>query len=143
LGPVGGVSYDVRIPEPTTLEIEVPSPVEPGRTVVNGHLAPPRGHATVTLVYTSPDGGRIETRVYTAPDGSFTDRTEEATVRGTWRVRASWPGDLTHGEAMSGEERFEVVPPTRIAPTWIIGLLAAIAILAVTIYVLRRRTKSR
>lgn len=139
LGAVGGVSYDVSIPEPAALDI-VPGPVSHERAIVMGSLTPSRGRARVVLTYILPDRSHIDREVFTDAGGHFIDHIDDP-VPGTWVVRGSWPGDLTYGAAKRDDVQFGVPAAPLVVDLLrvVVYLVIVVAVLFIGAYFIRRR----
>ena len=127
LGPIGGVSYDVRIPEPVILELSLGA-VNARSASVMGRIVPSRGRARITLIYTRPDDSSVERDVFSDADGTFRDRIVDP-VPGTWSVLARWPGDLTHDKGVSEKIPIRIPRPRPFA--WVRTLFFIVSVIAV------------
>ena len=73
---------------------------------VSGSLIPALSDKVVTLTYTKPDG-LMFTRTCTTNNGDYSD-TYTPDMVGSWRVSASWVGDITHEGASTSSKLFTV-----------------------------------
>ena len=112
------------------------------QVTVSGSIVPAAADVTVTLTYTKPDATTSERTVSTLSDGSFSDTyTPDST--GSWKIQASWEGDLTHLGATSELETFIVNEKAGI-PWTLYGsatVVAAVIIILLYIFVFKKKTK--
>lgn len=74
---------------------------------VSGDLQPSVPEASISLTYTGPDGSQEVEAVTTGGGGTYTHSFEADEV-GSWKVQASWEGDLGHDPSTSVERTFVV-----------------------------------
>jgi peptide/nickel transport system substrate-binding protein len=72
-----------------------------------GTLDPALGGQTIALRYEKPDSSMITRTATTGTDGSYSDSYTPTDV-GSWKVTASWNGDVSHKAGSSTAQTFEV-----------------------------------
>lgn len=77
---------------------------------VSGEISPSKIGAPITLTYQMPNGSLLTRNVTSTDIGAF-NFTFRPDVIGSWSVKASWEGDLTHNGASSQTTSFTVVEP--------------------------------
>ena len=78
--------------------------------VVRGFIYPAHANSNITLTYTMSNGTVLHRSVKSSLLGEFED-VFTPKVAGSWKVKASWSGDLDHGGAESPEVSFTVLKP--------------------------------
>lgn len=74
---------------------------------VSGDISPSHHAVNVTLIYTDPDAINITRTVITSMAGSYADIYTPPKV-GSWKVVATWEGDIDHSGAASPAASFTV-----------------------------------